>query len=250
MNRQRTIRLENKLNANSQTSIEVKEKLLEIESDDELKEPEPLMAGPSHKDYKCLLGDVYPTFPDQCQSYLAKYCTREVFDKLQQNDAKGNYPFAKAIFPGFKLPDQKFGVFAGGPESYKNFSDLFDPIINEHHKTDCSQKIELKTMQEVVDNDVIKFVGSLNEPSSRWQYFDQTLIKNVRIEAVRNLDKLPTLAGLTKTSAKTLFETQKKIFNALNAAPEFKGKTFTQAKESEVYNVLWGQLIEKGFMIE
>ena len=105
-------------------------------------------------------------------------------------------------------------------------------------------------MQEVVDSDVIKFVGSLTEPSSRWQYFDQTLIKNVRIEAVRNLDKLPTLAGLTKTSAKTLFEAQKKIFDALNATTEFKGKTFTQAKESKVDKVLLGQLIEKGYMLE
>ena len=77
-------------------------------------------------------------------------------------------------------------------------------------------------MQEVVDSDVIKFVGSLTEPSSRWQYFDQTLIKNVRIEAVRNLEKLPTLAGLTKKSAKTLFETQRRSSTLSTQPPSSK----------------------------
>ena len=50
------------------------------------------------------------------------------------------------------------------------------------------------------------------------------MIKNVRVEVVRNIDGLPTLAGLTESSAAELLDIQQKVFDGLNATPQFKGE--------------------------
>ena len=50
------------------------------------------------------------------------------------------------------------------------------------------------------------------------------MIKNVRVEVVRNLDDMPTLAGLTESSTTRLLDIQQKVFDGLNAMPKFQGQ--------------------------
>ena len=70
-------------------------------------------------------------------------------------------------------------------------------------------------MTDVLQSPEISFVGSLAEPSTRWFYWDQSMIKNVRVEVVRNLDDMPTLAGLTESSTAKLLDIQQKVFDGL-----------------------------------
>ena len=87
-----------------------------------------------------------------------------------------------------KFPEQKIGVFAGGRDSYQKYAALFDPIINEYHKTDSTQRFKGQTMQDILDSGSTNYVGTVKDAGRRWDYFDQSLVKNVRVEAVRNLD--------------------------------------------------------------
>ena len=141
-----------------------------------------------------------------------------------------DYSFAKAIFPGVKHPEQRFGVFAGGRDSYQKYAALLDPIINDYHKTDSTQRFKAQTMQDILDGGATNYTGSVKNPGKRWDYFDQSLVKNVRVEAVRNMDQMPTLAGLTETSAAELVEIQAKVLEGLQAQPETAGEqlNFTQ----------------------
>ena len=85
-------------------------------------------------------------------------------------------------------------------------------------------------MQDILDSGASNYVGSVKDASTRWAYFDQSLVKNVRVEAVRNLDQMPTLAGLTQESAQELTATQANAVQSLQGQPETQGEylTFTQ----------------------
>ena len=85
-------------------------------------------------------------------------------------------------------------------------------------------------MKEVLSSGDANFVGSAKSRDTWWDYFEQSLIKNVRVEAVRNLDHMPTLAGLTEATAKDLLEVQAKALAALQSHPHLKGEQldFTQ----------------------
>ena len=76
--------------------------------------------------------NIYPIFPADAMSYLARYCSPQLFID-HQNIQSEHYSFAECILPGIRFPNQKFGVFAGGRDSYTKYAALFDPIINEYH---------------------------------------------------------------------------------------------------------------------
>jgi hypothetical protein len=80
------------------------------------------------------------------------------------------------------------------------------------------------TMQEILDGGACDFTGTLKDGSKRWDYLDQSLVKSCRVNAIRNLEDFPTLAGLTAESAKKLFALQKKIIAGLLEQNETKGE--------------------------
>ena len=84
------------------------------------------------------------------------------------------------------------------------------------------------TMQDILDSKVCDFTGSMKDLGTRWDNIDQILVKSVRVTAIRNLDKVPTLAGLTKNSATELCAIQKKILDKLNETPGSKNIDFTK----------------------
>ena len=98
-----------------------------------------------------------------------------------------------------KYPDLEIGVFAAGANSYTKYRDLFDPIIKEHHG-DVALDFEEEDLDDVLHSEELDYVKSVRHPEKRWTYWDQSMVKNVRLEMIRNIDSMPTLAGLTESS--------------------------------------------------
>ena len=67
----------------------------------------------------------------------------------------------------------------------------------------------------------------MTNPATRWTYFEQQSVDNIRIEAIRNLEEVPTLAGLTEKSAPRLLEIQKNITDGLQGLKETSGTYVT-----------------------
>ena len=140
-----------------------------------------------------------------------------LFNDMQHLKSGEDYSFAKAIWPGVKHPAQKIGVFAGGRDSFTKYYALFDPIINEFHQTNSSVRFKGMTMHDILDSGACDFTGSMANPSKRWHCVDQSFIKSVRVTAIRNMDKMPTLAGLNKESAAALAAVQAKVIEGLQS---------------------------------
>ena len=100
-----------------------------------------------------------------------------------------------------RYPNQKFGVFAAGRDSYTKYAALFDPIINAYHQTDCTKRFKGQSMQEVLDSGACAYT---RVQGNEWDFVDQSFVEKVKVEAVRNVDKLPTLAGMDAQNLTTL----------------------------------------------
>lgn len=86
--------------------------------------------------YKIELGGVYmryPTFTKEHQSLMAKHMSREIFEKNKEKKTKHGFTLLYAINSGLKNPDSGVGIYAGDIESYEDFQDIFDPIIEDYH---------------------------------------------------------------------------------------------------------------------
>jgi hypothetical protein len=93
--------------------------------------PEPIQAGPhltmiTHLNYM-------PVFPEGTKSLLSKYCTKEIFEQYQGKLDSAGVPFEQMILSGCQNVDSGIGVYAGSHAAYTEFSDLFDPIIEDYH---------------------------------------------------------------------------------------------------------------------
>jgi creatine kinase/arginine kinase len=82
----------------------------------------------------------YPTFSKDCHSMLCKYLNKDIFDNLKNLKTEYGFTLAKAIKSGVDNEDSGIGVYAGDIDTYKVFSPLFNPIIEEYHKFDAHSK--------------------------------------------------------------------------------------------------------------
>ena len=71
----------------------------------------------------------YPTFPTG-NSFLTRNLSESVWEQLSDTKDTYGFSFKEAIFSGCKNPDSGVGVYAGSPQSYQAFSELFAPIID------------------------------------------------------------------------------------------------------------------------
>ena len=77
--------------------------------------------------------NVYPIFPEDCQSLLSKYLSKAVFEALKNKITPNGFTLQQVINSGVINPDSGIGIYAGDVESYTTFAELFDPIIAEYH---------------------------------------------------------------------------------------------------------------------
>merc|ERR1719186_2203866 len=67
-------------------------------------------------------------------SLVAKYVTEPLWEKLGKLETKtSQFTLSKAIACAVQFDNQHCGIYAGDWDSYKDFSDVFDPLIQEYH---------------------------------------------------------------------------------------------------------------------
>merc|ERR1711962_601030 len=75
-------------------------------------------------------------FPEikSTDSLVAKYVTAPIWEKLSSvKTATSGFTLAKAIACAVQFDDQHCGIYAGDWDSYKDFAEVFDPLIQEYH---------------------------------------------------------------------------------------------------------------------
>ena len=67
-------------------------------------------------------------------SLVAKHVTPEKWQKLSGIKTKtSSFTLEKAIAVAIEFDNQHCGIYAGDGDSYKDFAEVFDPIIQEYH---------------------------------------------------------------------------------------------------------------------
>ena len=71
----------------------------------------------------------FPTIKST-HSLVAKYVTKPIWDKLSSvKTATSGFTLAQAIACAVEFDNQHCGIYAGDWDSYKDFADVFDPLI-------------------------------------------------------------------------------------------------------------------------
>jgi hypothetical protein len=140
------------------------------------------MCGPHLKTPEDLTG--FPTFPPGTKSLLMKHLSKELWAKYAAAKDKYGFSFKQAIFSGCKNTDSGIGVYAGSDDSYVQFADFFDLIIEDYHKHGKKDKHNS-------DMDASK----LNCPPFSEE--EAKMIKSTRIRVGRNLEGFPLGPGIT-----------------------------------------------------
>lgn len=124
----------------------------------------------------------YPDIKSK-NSLVAKHLTKEKWDQLSTHVTKtSNFTLAKAIACAVQFKDQHVGIYAGDWDSYKDFSELFDPVIQEYHGIKSDAK-------HTSDMDFTKIIGSVDSSAP---------VKSTRIRVGRNINGFGLSPGIHK----------------------------------------------------
>ena len=89
-------------------------------------------------------------------SLVAKHVTKERWDKFKDIVTKtSGFTLAKAIACAVEFDNQHCGIYAGDWDSYKDFAEVFDAIIQEYHGISPDAK-------HTSDMDSDKIKGNIN----------------------------------------------------------------------------------------
>merc|ERR1712130_990116 len=101
----------------------------------------------------------FPTIKST-HSLVAKHVTKERWDKVKDIETKTcGFTIAKACACAIEFDNQHCGIYAGDWDSYKDFSEIFDAIIQDYHGISADAK-------HTSDMDPEKIVGNI-EPEGR-----------------------------------------------------------------------------------
>merc|ERR1712226_1378054 len=74
-------------------------------------------------------------------SLVAKHVTKERWDKVKDIETKTcGFTLAKAAACAIEFDNQHCGIYAGDWDSYKDFSEIFDAIIQDYHGISADAK--------------------------------------------------------------------------------------------------------------
>merc|ERR1712223_296131 len=128
---------------------------------------------------------VAPPFPEikSKHSLVAKHVTAEKWAKLGGLKTKtSGFTLGQAIACAVQFDDQHCGIYAGDGDSYKDFAEVFDPLICEYHGISPSAK-------HTSDMDASKIKGNVNE---------DVPVHSCRIRVGRSIDGFGLSPGITK----------------------------------------------------
>jgi len=141
-------------------------------------------------------------FPDikSKNSLVAKHVTKEKWDKLSGHTTEtSGFSLGKAIACAVEFDDQNCGIYAGDWDSYKDFADVFDPIIQEYHGIKPDAK-------HTSDMDSTKIEGTIDSAAP---------VKSTRIRVGRNLDGFGLSPGILREHRLEFESLMKKAFAGL-----------------------------------
>merc|ERR1711981_1452375 len=130
-------------------------------------------------------------------SLVAKHVTKDKWDKLSKIKTKtSGFTLAKAIACAVEFNNQHCGIYAGDWDSYKDFADVFDPLIQEYHGIKPGAK-------HTSDMDSTKIKGNIES---------DVPVKSCRIRVGRSIDGFGLSPGITKEQRVGVEELMKKAF--------------------------------------
>merc|ERR1711972_653029 len=119
------------------------------------------------------------------------------WDKLSSVVTKtSGFTLSKAIACAVQFDDQHCGIYAGDWDSYKDFSEVFDPLIQEYHGISADAV-------HTSDMDVTKIKGNIDPTAP---------VKSVRIRVGRSIDGFGLSPGITKEQRLDVENLMKKAF--------------------------------------
>ncbi|KAL5249748.1 hypothetical protein ACHWQZ_G018543 [Mnemiopsis leidyi] len=124
-------------------------------------------------------------FPDikSKHSLVAKHVTPEKWSKLSGIKTKtSGFTLEQAIACAVQFDNQHCGIYAGDADSYKDFADVFDPLIQEYHGISPDAR-------HTSDMDVSKIRGTINPRAP---------VHSVRIRVGRSFEGFGLSPGITK----------------------------------------------------
>jgi len=130
-------------------------------------------------------------------SLVAKYVTAPLWEKLSGVvTSTAGFTLAKAIACAVQFDDQHCGIYAGDWDSYKDFAEVFDPLIQEYHGISPDAV-------HTSDMDVSKIQGNIDASAP---------VKSTRIRVGRNIDGFGLSPGITKDQRLNVENLMKKAF--------------------------------------
>jgi len=146
--------------------------------------------------------DEVAPFPEikSTHSLVAKHVTKEKWDKLANIKTKtSGFTLAKAIACAVEFDDQHCGIYAGDWDSYKDFADVFDPIIQEYHGISADSK----------------HTSNMNVDDIKGNVDAEVPVKSVRIRVGRSIDGFGLSPGITKEQRLEMEGLMKSAFTKL-----------------------------------
>merc|ERR1712210_448243 len=144
-------------------------------------------------------------FPEikSTHSLVAKYVTKPIWDKLSSvKTATSGFTLAQAIAVSTEFDNQHCGIYAGDWDSYKDFAEVFDPLIQEYHGISADAT-------HTSDMDVNKIQGNVDPAAP---------VHSCRIRVGRSIDGFGLSPGITKEQRVGVENLMKKAFANLKGA--------------------------------
>merc|ERR1711955_52861 len=124
----------------------------------------------------------FPEIKSKC-SLVAKYVTPELWAKLAgHKTATSGFTLEQAIACAVQFDDQHCGIYAGDADTYKDFAEVFDPIIQEYHGISPNST-------HTSDMDAAKIQGNIDA---------DVPVKSTRIRVGRSVAGFGLSPGITK----------------------------------------------------
>merc|ERR1712180_148488 len=150
----------------------------------------------SEFDQDSKMSDPFPEIKSK-HSLVAKYVTEPIWEKMNRaKTATSGFSLAKAIACAVEFNNQHCGIYAGDWDSYKVFSDVFDPLIQEYHGIAADST-------HPSDMDASKIQGTIDPTAP---------VHSTRIRVGRNIDGFGLSPGITKDQRLGVENLMKKAF--------------------------------------
>jgi len=132
----------------------------------------------------------FPKFEEGCHSLLKKHLTREVWSNMKKKTTSRGGNVQTCVKAGVQAPELEVGVMATDEEAYKQFGDLFGPIIKDLHP-----KFDFRYSYPFDDLNM----DALNEKLAEMQECAEK-VKHFKFSARRNFKGTPFSPLMTKES--------------------------------------------------